>query len=71
MQTQDIFYHPSESYLIFEGRLTKADCTAYVNDDVVTITNNGKMHLFSNINYRDKRLNRCFIRGKRLLCWVS
>ena len=51
VETQDIFYHPSESYLIFEGRLTKADGTAYGNDDVVTITNNGTMHLFSNIKY--------------------
>jgi hypothetical protein len=51
VETQDIFYHPSESYLIFEGRLTKADGTAYGNDDVVTITNNGMMHLFSNIKY--------------------
>ena len=52
VQTQDIFYHPSESYLIFEGRLTKADGTAYANDDVVTLTNNGLMHLFSNIKYQ-------------------
>ena len=52
LQTQDIFYHPSESYLIFEGQLTKTDGTAYANDDVVTITNNGLMHLFSNIKYQ-------------------
>ena len=52
VETQDIFYHPSESYLIFEGQLTKADGSAYDNDDVVTITNNGMMHLFSNIKYQ-------------------
>ena len=52
VQTQDIFYHPSESYLIFEGRLTKADGTAYANGDVVTLTNNSLMHLFSNIKYQ-------------------
>ena len=52
VQTQDIFYHPSESYLIFEGRLTKADGTAYADDNVVTLTNNGLMHLFSNIKYQ-------------------
>ena len=52
IETQDIFYHPSESYLIFEGRLTKADGTAYANGDVVTITNNGLMHLCSNIKYQ-------------------
>ena len=52
VETQDIFYHPSESYLLFEGQLTKADGSAYANDDVVTITNNGMMHLFSNIRYQ-------------------
>ena len=53
VETQDIFYHPSESYLLFEGQLTKAGGGAtYGNDDVVTITNNGIMHLFSNIKYQ-------------------
>ena len=28
IESQDVFTHPSESYLIFEGRLTKADGTA-------------------------------------------
>ena len=27
IESQDIFTHPSKSYLIFEGRLTKADGT--------------------------------------------
>ena len=40
-----------ESYLIFEGRLTKADNTAYANADEVALTNNAKMHLFSRIEY--------------------
>ena len=52
IQTQDIFYHPGESYLLFEGQLVKTDGTAYANDNVVTITNNGMMHLFSNIKYQ-------------------
>ena len=52
VETQDIFYHPSESFLLFEGRLTKTDNAAYANADVVTITNNGMMHLFSNIKYQ-------------------
>ena len=42
---------PSESYLIFEGRLTKVDGTAYVNADEVALTNNAIMHLFSRIEY--------------------
>ena len=48
---QDVFTHPSESYLIFEGRLTKADGTANVNADEVSLTNNAIMYLFSRIEY--------------------
>ena len=51
VETQDTFYHPSESYLIIEGQLKKAAGTAYANEDVAAITNNGMMHLFSNIKY--------------------
>ena len=41
----------SESYLIFEGCLTKADDTLYVNADEVALTNNAIMHVFSRIDY--------------------
>ena len=51
MESQDVFTHPSESYLIFEGRLTKADGTLYVHADEVALTNNAIMHLFSQIEY--------------------
>ena len=51
IESQDIFTHPSESYLIFEDRLTKADGTLYVNADEVALTNNAIMHLFSRIEY--------------------
>src|SRR5678815_1441275 len=51
IEQQDIYCHPAESYLLIEGRLTKTDGTAYGNDDVVSITNNGLMHLFSQIGY--------------------
>ena len=51
IESQGVFAHPSESYLIFEGRLTKADNTAYANADEVALTNNGIMHLFSRIEY--------------------
>ena len=43
--------HPSESYFIFQGRLTKADGTASANADEVALTNNAIMHLFSRIEY--------------------
>ena len=51
IESQDVFTHPSESYLIFEGRLTKADRIAYVNADEVAQSNNAIMHLFSRIEY--------------------
>ena len=51
IETQDIFTHPSESFLIIEGRLLKADNNSYGNNDLVTLTNNGIMHLFKRIRY--------------------
>ena len=51
IESQDVFTHPSESYLIFEGRLTKADGTPYANADEVALTNNAIMRLFSRIEY--------------------
>ena len=43
--------HPSESFLIFESRLAKADGTTYANADESALTNNAIMHLFSRIEY--------------------
>ena len=51
IETQDIFTHPSESYLIIEGRLLRAENNSYERDDPVTLTNNGIMHLFKRIRY--------------------
>ena len=51
IETQDIFTHPSESYLIIEGRLLKTDNNSYRRDDPVSITNNGLMYLFKRIRY--------------------
>ena len=51
IETQDIFTHPSESYLIVEGRLVKADGTAYDPANLVTLINNGIMYLFKRIRY--------------------
>ena len=47
-----LYTKPSASYLMFEGRLTKADGNAYANGDVVALTNNGLMYLFSQISYQ-------------------
>ena len=51
IETQDIFTHPSESFLIIEGRLIKGDGTAYDPANLITLTNNGIMHLFKHIRY--------------------
>lgn len=51
IETQDLFTHPAESYLQFEGKLTKADGTAYADADLVALENNGLMHLFAQISY--------------------
>ena len=51
IETQDIFTHPIESYLIVEGRLLKDDNNSYGNNDLITLTNNGIMHLFKRIRY--------------------
>ena len=51
IETQDIFTHPSESFLIIEGRLLKAVNNSYGNNDLISLTNNGIMHLFKRIRY--------------------
>ena len=51
IETQDIFTHPSESYLIIEGRLLKTNNNLYGNNEAITLTNNDIMHLFKRIRY--------------------
>ena len=51
IETQDIFTHPSESFLIIEGELKKHDNNRYADDDPIALTNNGIMHLFKRIRY--------------------
>ncbi|XP_063447224.1 uncharacterized protein LOC134726736 [Mytilus trossulus] len=52
IETQDLFLHPAESYLVVEGRLLKNDDTAYADGDLVSLTHNGIMYLFKSISYR-------------------
>jgi len=53
IETQDLFTHPSKSYLVFDGKLVKnADDAVYDKADVITLTNNAMMHLFNNIKYQ-------------------
>ena len=51
IELQDVFSHPSESYLIIEGELLKNDDNRYGDDDDVTLTHNGIMYLFKRIRY--------------------
>ena len=51
IELQDIFTHPSESFLLIEGELLKNDGTRYGEDDNITLTNNGIMYLFKRIRY--------------------
>src|SRR6218665_1527417 len=51
LESQYTIKHPAESYLLLEGRLTRANREAYDNGDAVALTNNGLMHLFSQISY--------------------
>ena len=57
IETQDIFTYPSESYLIVEGYLEKKEVNPpnvaeyNRNTDLITLTNNGIMHLFKRIRY--------------------
>ena len=51
IESQDVYTHPSESYLIFEGRVREADGTAYANADEVALTSNAIKHLFSRMEY--------------------
>ena len=52
IEIQDIFTHPSESFLRIEGRLTKNNGTANTGTDIVSLVNNGMMYLFQNIKYQ-------------------
>ena len=51
IESQDIFTHPSESYLIIDGKLLKKNGTLYDRGNLITLTNNGIMHLFKRIRY--------------------
>ena len=52
VESQDEFFHPHDSYLVFEGKLVKVAASAvYADADVVTLTSNALMYIFSNIKY--------------------
>ena len=51
IENQDEFYYPRRSYLLVVGNLLKVDGTRYEAANVIALTSNGVMHLFSNVKY--------------------
>ena len=56
IESQDIYTHPAESFLVIEGQLIKEApappaAAEYVNDDNIALINNGLMYLFSDVRY--------------------
>ena len=58
IESQDIYTHPAESFLVIEGRLVKNGLDNAGNiqtydaaADTVTLINNGMMYLFSDVRY--------------------
>ena len=51
IESQDIYTHPSESFLIIDGQLKNTNGNNYGNNDIATLINNGMMYLFSDIRY--------------------
>ena len=56
IESQDIYTHPAESFLVIEGQLIKEApappaAAEYVDDDKIALINNGLMYLFSDVRY--------------------
>ena len=51
IESQDIYTHPAESFLIIEGQLLKDNDNFYGDGDHITLINNGMMYLFSDVRY--------------------
>ena len=49
IENQDQALHLHNSYLLIEGDVLKADDTRYADADLIALTNNGLLHLFSRL----------------------
>ena len=49
IENQDQFLHLQNSYLLIEGEVLKADNVRYADADLITLTNNGLLYLFSSL----------------------
>ena len=51
IESQDIYTHPAESFLVIDGRLVKNNGALYNDNEYVTLINNAMMYLFSDVRY--------------------
>ena len=61
IESQDIYTHPAESFLVIDGRLTLlndravnpvvGDPKSLIDNDTITLINNAMMYLFSDVRY--------------------
>ena len=51
IESQDIYTHPAESFLVIDSVLLKNNNNNYENADNITLINNGMMYLFSDIRF--------------------
>ena len=49
IENQDQFLHLHNSYLLIEGNVLKAANTSYTDADLIALTNNGLLYLFSSL----------------------
>ena len=49
IENQDQFLHLQNSYLLIEGEVLKADNARYADANLIALTNNGLLYLFSSL----------------------
>ena len=49
IENQDQFLHLYNSYLLIENEVLKADDASYADADLISLTNNGLLYLFSSL----------------------
>ena len=51
IESQDIYTHPAESFLVIEGQLLRNNNERYIQDDKIALINNGLLYLFSDVRF--------------------
>ena len=52
IESQDIYTHPAESFLVIEGQLLRNNGERYIQDDKIALINNGLLYLFSDVFFK-------------------